>query len=338
MVKRVTIKDVAAKAAVSYQTVSKVLTGRLHVLPETENRIGMAAKELGYRPNSTARNLRTRRSRMLGYSWVPSQPNQANHVLDTFLTSMVMEAELASYHLLPSPYRERDTQMEVLRELIDTGKVDGFVISSVDYDDPRLTLLMERQFPFVAFGRSYPELDFPYVDVDGEAGVRTVTEHLLARGHRRIALLGRRGQSPVGSARVAGYRAAMQAAGVTIEPEWVVRGEGVFEFAYAATQTWLTGEPQRRPTAIVALEDSMAIGAMHAVRDAGLQVGEAVAVVGFDDTPAARYALPPLTSVRQPIREAGRKCVEMLLTLLDGRQPALRHVLLKPELVVRVSG
>src|SRR3989337_1939693 len=96
--KRVTIKDVAARAGVAYQTVSKVINGQVHVLPETEARIWDAARELGYKPNHNARNLRTQRSRMIGYSWVPIRPGQANHILDSFLTSMVAEAEAAGYH------------------------------------------------------------------------------------------------------------------------------------------------------------------------------------------------------------------------------------------------
>lgn len=337
MTKRITIKDVAAQAGVSYQTVSKVITGRLRVLPDTEARIWEAAKTLGYRPSSTARNLRTQRSRMIGYSWVPIQPNQANHILDLFLTSMVMEAELAGYHLLPFPYREGDALVEGYRELIDTGKVDGFVLSSVNYHDPRIHFLLAKQFPFVAFGRGDAQVDFPYVDVDGELGLRLATAHLLARGQRRIAALAWQADSRVGNERLDGYRAAMQTAGITIEPDWVARGEGTFEFGYAATQAWLSGAPERRPTGIVALNDTMAIGAMHAAQAYGLRVGADIAIAGFDDAPMAQYLLPPLTSIRQPIREAGRKCVEILVALLEGRLPPERQVLLQPELIVRES-
>ena len=167
----VTLKAVAAHAGVSYQTVSKVLNGQLQVSKETHQRIMEAVNELGYRPNQMARNMRAKRSYMIGYSWAQVPAGQVNHILDQFLTSMVLEAEAAGYHLLPFPFRDGEqAQVETYRELIDTGRVDGFVLSSVNYNDPRIPFLLERKFPFVAFGRSNPELDFPSVEVDNPDG------------------------------------------------------------------------------------------------------------------------------------------------------------------------
>jgi len=337
MTKRITIKDVAARARVSYQTVSKVMNQRTHVLPETEARIWEAARALGYTPHHAARNLRAQRTRMIGYSWVPARPGEVNSILDEFITSMVEEAEAAGYHLLPFPYREGDDQVNGYRELIDAGKVDGFVLSSVNYHDPRVRFLLERQFPFVAFGRSDPELDFPYVDVDGATGLRLITEHLIAQGHRRIAALAWPEDSRVGNDRMEGYFAALNAAGLAIDPDLIARGEGSFDFGREATERWLEWEGDRRPTGIVALNDAMAIGAMHAGQARGLMIGRDLAVVGFDDSPMAQYLSPPLMTVRQPIREVGRKCAELLVALLEGRTPLERQVLLRPELIVRAS-
>jgi DNA-binding LacI/PurR family transcriptional regulator len=337
MKKRISIKDVATRASVSYQTVSKVINGQIHVSPETADRIWEAAHQLGYQPHHNARNLRAQRSRMIGYSWAPSKPNQANHILDMFLTSMVEEAEAAGYHLLPFPYREGEAQVTGYRELIDSGRVDGFVISSVGYHDPRAHFLCEREFPFVAFGRPDPELDFPYVDVDNAAGMRQATEHLIAQGHRRIAALAWPENSRVGDERLGGYLAALKNAGLEVGPELIARVKGEFESALAATERWLAMAADRRPTGIVAFNDEMAIGAIHAGQKHGLSIGNELAIAGFDDAPMSQYLWPPLTTVRQPIREAGRKCVEMLVALLEGRELAERQVLLKPELIVRAS-
>jgi DNA-binding LacI/PurR family transcriptional regulator len=337
MTKRISLKDVAATAGVSYQTVSKVLNGQIHVLPETADRVWKAAHQLGYRPNHNARNLRSQRSGMIGYSWEPEQPNHANHILDIFLTSMVEEAEAAGYHLLPFPFRQGDNLIDGYRELIDAGRVDGFVISSVNYHDPRAEYLLERQFPFVAFGRSSPELDFPYVDVDGAAGLRIATEHLIARGHRRIAALAWPESSRVGSDRFEGYRAALDQAGLPLDPALIVREEGTFANARAATERWLTLADSRRPTGIVAFTDTMAIGAVQAGQARGLHIGRDLAVVGFDDSPMAEYLSPPLTTVRQPIRAVGRKCVEMLVARLKGQTLPEKKVLVDPELIVRAT-
>lgn len=337
MDKRITIKDVAAKAGVAYQTVSKVINGRVHVLPETEARIWDAARELSYKPNHNARNLRAQRSRMIGYSWSSSETEQPNHILHMFLTSMVSEAEAAGYHLLPFPYREGDEQVAGYRELIDTGKVDGFVLSSVNYHDPRVRFLLERNFPFVAFGRSDPSLEFPYVDIDGAMGLRLATEHLLGRGHRRIAVLAWPKTSRTGNDRLSGYLEALRSASLEVMPDLIAHGDWNFEFGYAATERWLAWSPEQRPTAIVAVSDIMAVGAIYAAQSRGLTIGRDLAVMGFDDVPMAQYLWPPLTSVHQPIREAGRKCVEILVALLEGQSPPDTHVLLPPTLIVRQS-
>jgi DNA-binding LacI/PurR family transcriptional regulator len=336
--KRVSIKDVAVRAGVSYQTVSKVLNGELKVSPATEARISASVKELGYRPHHSARTLRTQRSQMIGYSWSSSETEQLNHIVHMFLTGVVSEAEAAGHHVLPFPYRNGDDQVAGYRELIDAGRVDGFVLSSVMYDDPRIGFLLERGFPFVAFGRSGPTVDdFAYVDVDGAAGMRLATEHLLRLGHRCIAILAWSANTRVSDDRLSGYVQALEAAGLGVDPELIGRGESDFEAGYAATACWLKRSPGRRPTAVVAMTDLMAIGAMRAAHEHGLNVGREFAVAGFDDVPLAQYLQPALTSVRQPVRQAGHLCVDLLVALLTGLPVAQRHILLQPELVVRAS-
>jgi DNA-binding LacI/PurR family transcriptional regulator len=268
---------------------------------------------------------------------VTTSPEEINHILDLFLSSMIEEAEAAGYHLLPFPYREGDAQVRAYAELIDAGRVDGFVLSSVNYHDPRLSYLQERQFPFVAFGRGEPTIYFPYVDVDGAAGLRLATEHLLGLGHRRIGVLAWPAGSHVGDDRLSGYLDALRAAGLEPEPEWIVRGQGSFEVGREATAEWLARDPAQRPTGVVALNDALALGAFRAVQERGLLPGRDLSIVGFDDAPMALYVWPPLTSVRQPVRLAGRKCVEILVNLLEGQPPAATQVLLTPELVVRQS-
>lgn len=334
----VTLKAVAAHAGVSYQTVSKVLNGQLHVSEGTRQRIMNAVNELGYRPNQLARNMRAKRSHMIGYSWAQVPAGQVNQILDQFLTSMVLEAEAAGYHLLPFPFRDgQQAQVDDYRELIDTGRVDGFVLSSVNYNDPRIPFLLERKFPFVAFGRSNPDWDFPYVEVDNADGFCQAVEYLIARGHQRIAVIAWPEDSRVGNERMRGYFETMQAAGVEVKPTWIERGEGTFEFGREAASRFLDFPRLERPTAILTLNDTQAIGALHEARERGLEVGRDVAIVGFDDAPMSQYLFPPLTTVRQPIREAGLKCVEILVALMEGTKPQEEQILLKPQLIRRAS-
>jgi DNA-binding LacI/PurR family transcriptional regulator len=333
MPKRVTLKDVAKRAGVSYQTVSKVLRGQIQVTPEVRARIEAAAEELNYRPNITARNLRERSSHLIGYSWKPTPANQVNFILDEFQQSIVAAAERAGYHILLFPHRDNVD----IREPARIGRVDGFILSDLNYDDPRIPLLQELNFPFVAFGRSNEEWVFPYVDVDCRAGLRQATEHLISQGHQRIAILAWPENSRVGTARLNGYLEAMNAAGLKIDPAWIVRREGGYEYGYQATLELLNLPEERRPTAIATLVDEMAIGAMRAIKENGFVVGRDVAVTGFDDTPVAQYLEPGLTSLRQPVWEVGQHAVNLLVNLLKRETSEVQQILIPPQLIVRGS-
>lgn len=337
MPRQVTLKDVAVKAGVRPETVSKVVNRKAQVSAETETRIWQAIRELGYRPNVTARNLRTRQSRMIGYSWRPVPPDQFNPILDKFLQSMVEAAGHVGYHILPFPCPPDHAQVEAYQEMVDTNRVDGFVLSSTNIDDQRIAYLQKIGFPFVAFGRANEAWDFPFLDVDGTAGLHTATAHLLSLGHRRIAAIAWPEDSHTGTLRLQGYRQAMSAADLTIDPAWIARGQHSAAFGQSAAAGLLDLPAARRPTAIVALSDLMAIGAMNAIQDRGLEVGRDVAVIGFDDVPMAQYLRPPLTTLRQPVWEIGQQAIAMLLQLLNGKPPAERHVLIAPELVRRAS-
>jgi DNA-binding LacI/PurR family transcriptional regulator len=237
--------------------------------------------------------------------------------------------------VLTFPYPEPYDEVDVYREMAESGRVDGFVLPNTRFDDQRIRYLMEVGFPFVAFGRSNPEWDFPYVDVDGADGVGQAMTHLLDLGHQRIACLAWFETEPAGEHRLSGYYCALTAAGLPADRAWVVRMKNDYFQAYQATQTLLQLPSERRPTAVVALSDLMAIGVMNAAADAGLTVGRDLAVVGFDDAPVAGYLRPSLTSLRQPIREVGDTAVKMLVDLAQGGEPAQYQVLLKPCLIVR---
>lgn len=331
---RVTLKEVAARAGVSYQTVSKVLNNTAQVSKSTEERIHAAVRELGYRPNQIARSLRSLRSKKIGYSWQPTPQGEVNTILDQFLQSMAAAVLNAGYHILTFPYQAGDAWVAGYRELIDTNQVDGFVVSSVEYDDPRLVLLQERGFPFVAFGRSNPDWSFAWVDIDGGDGLEQVIEHLYDLGHTQIAVLAWPADSRVGNNRLEGMFTALERHGLDLPEAWLLRGEGSFEFGYQAVRDLLQNNTPR-PGAIVAFNDLMAIGAMRAVQELGLVVGRDVAITGFDDVPLSQYLHPSLTTVRQPIWQVGSLVIETLFKVLDGAPPQTH--LIRPELVIRES-
>ncbi len=335
--KRITLKDVAERAGVSYQTVSKVLAGQGSVSTETRARIQTVVRELGYRPNIRARNLRVQRSHLIGYSWQPEPPDLYNPILEKFLQSIIQSAEQQNHHILTFAWQQETDQLEEYHSLVQSGRVDGLILSSIDFNDRRVAYLMDLNFPFVAFGRANPEWDFAYIDVDGGTGLRQMTEYLLALGHRRIAVLAWLESSRTGEDRLQGYYRAMQQAGVSYEKGWIVHGENIVSAGYDGAGQFLQRPPAERPTALIGMSDTLAIGAMNAAHDLGLTVGRDVSISGFDDAPLSQYLQPPLTTVRQPIWEVGQRSIELLFQIMDDSAPAERQILLPPRLIIRQS-
>ena len=331
-----TIKDVAEAAGVSTATVSYVLNNTAPISEETRRRVMDAVGRLGYRPNITARNLRASESRIIGYAWHASDDRQQhNYILSSFIHHMATTAERHQYHLMTFTHKINNT-LGVYADLIETGRVDGFVVSDTNCNDERIRYLMDMHFPFVAFGRANPEWEFPYVDIDGIDGMRQVAEHLLQRGHQRIAYLGWPEGSVAGDFRFEGYRSTLEAAGC-FDSALALQGEDGVATGSALATRLLNLPKVQRPTAIVAVSDMLAIGAIQAVTSAGLQVGRDVAVTGFDNVPLVEHLNPPLTSVRQPIALVAQTLVQILLDILQDTPEHQTHVLIKPELVIRGS-
>jgi DNA-binding LacI/PurR family transcriptional regulator len=332
-----TIKDVAREAGVSIATVSYVLNDSGAVSETTRQRVLRAVERLGYRPSVIAKGLQARESRMIGYSWRPVPPDQFNPILEKFIHGMAEAAVRHNYHVLAFPATGLSDEIAPYREMVESNRVDGFILSNTNLDDRRVRYLLDAGFPFAAFGRANADWQFPWVDVDGADGVEQAVRHLVALGHRRIACLAWPEDSLTGRYRLTGYQAAMARAGLAVEESWVIRTGNFYRHAHQAARTWLALPADRRPTAVVALTDLMAIGVMNAAADAGLRVGQELAVVGFDDAPITGYLQPPLTSLRQPISEIGERVVTMLIDLVRGEAPSPAQVLLKPQLIVRDS-
>ncbi len=337
MAKNVTLKDVALRAGVSYQTVSKAIRNQIQITPEVRTRIQAAIEELGYHPNAAAQNLRTQSSHLIGYSWQQDSFNHSSPVLELFQHAIVESAEDFGYHILLFPQRAERNLHTTYAELVHARRVDGFILSSVEYNDPRIPIIERLHVPFVSFGRANESVSSPYVDVDGRAGIALVVRHLIEQGHQRIAVLAWPESSRVGGERLSGYWEAMAEADLPIDPKWVIRGKGEIDYGYESTQRLLELPEPRRPTAIVTMLDTTAIGVVQALDACGLEVGREVAVTGFDDMPVVHHFKPSLTTLRQPLWEVGRAVINLLIALLKEEQPARQQILLPPELIVRES-
>ncbi len=332
-----TLKDIAREAGVSYQTVSKVLHGKIQVTPEVRARVERVAEELGYRPNIRARSLRTQASQLIGFSWEVGSTDQMSPMTSSLLQSIVEASRARGYHVLLFPQPSGQDQQDTYRDLTRVGQVDGFVLSDVGYDDPRVPLLRKVEMPFVVFGRSTHNCRFPYVDVDSQQGIYQATWHLIAQGHRRIALLGWPETSRESNDRVAGYFQAVQEAGLPVGEAWIIRRPGGFEFGYSATCDLLDLDGAQRPTAIVAVFDLIAVGAMYALLKRGLWPGRDLALTGYGDLTINQYPFPGLTTLQVPIRQIGQQLVRVLMGLIHGQGPMKQQILIPPRLVIRES-
>ena len=337
---RVTLKDVAAEAGVSYQTVSKVINGKAQVAPETEERIRQVIRELKYRPNSAAQNLRNQASHQIGYAWHTGSSHDWHPIHEWFLHSMVEAAEAHNYFVtvFNSTRTVSESNISSYANLFARQKVDGFVVSGTTQDDPRIAYLIEEGIPFVAFGRSNEDWDFCWVDVDGRFGIAVVLAHLLEQGHCRIGFVScTRTSSMSGRYREEGYQQGLNDAGIEMDPDWLVCGVDSPQTGADGLHHYLTLPEASRPTAVICASDQIAMGAMYAAQEANLAVGQDIAITGYDDSFAAKFLYPPLTSVRQPIDIVGELVVKLLLQQIQGEPIKQKGILLKPELIIRQS-
>ncbi|HEY8285059.1 MAG TPA: substrate-binding domain-containing protein [Chloroflexota bacterium] len=329
----ITIRDVAALAGVSVSTVSYVINDSSLIKLDTRRKVRAAIQALGYRPNSTARNLKSSTTRMIGYAWHRVQDEvQRNPVLDRFLYEVAQAAESNGYHVLTfaqSAPQEEQSYVDLIR----TSRVDGFVLSDTSYHDPRIRRLLDLDIPFACFGRSNDDWDFPYADDDGEHGVGLVVDHLVAQGHTQIAMVGWLEGIVAGDARVRGYQEALRARGIDARPDLLARTPNDVPHAATAAEYLLSRVP--RPTAIICASDIGAIGVRLCLERSGILIGKDIAVAGYDDTPVAQAL--DLTSVHQKIDVIARSVTDLLIERIRGVPQDPRHLLVAPSLIARAS-
>ena len=329
-----TLADVAERAGVSRQTVSNAVNNPDLLRPDTLERVRQAIEEMGYSPNRAARNLRTRTSSLIGLRFAPAQEGTANALMDRFVHSLVEASDEAGYHVLLFSSDDEDTLVGY-DDLLRSTAVDAFVVTDTYLGNPQAVWLTEQRAPFVAFGRpwDHPDAEHSWVDVDGAAGTRLATEHLIARGHTRIAWIGWRKDSPIGEDRRSGWVATMREHGLSTTG-MASRVEETVQSGAEAAAVLLD---ESAPTAFVCASDTLAMGVLHTLWIRQLAPGRDVAVVGFDDSQVAQVYPVGLTSVRQPLEQLAVEVVRALEGLLAHPPVSGRGVLLTPTLAVRGS-
>jgi DNA-binding LacI/PurR family transcriptional regulator len=322
-VSKVTISTVAARAGVSRQTVSNVLNTPEVVREETRERVLEAIAALGYRVSQAARQMRTGRSRLIAVRIEPQRDGINGAVLDRFLHGLTDAAAPAGYRVMLYTATDDRDEIATFENLLTSYDLDAFVLTGTHPGDVRTTWLAEHEVPFVTFGRPWGAPDtHSWVDVDNAAGTVAATRHLLATGHRRIGYLGWPSGDGVSDDRRAGWASALADAGLPDTGPEVAVEDGIDTGAAAAAQLLPSVD------ALVCASDSLALGALRAVRESG----RPCAVTGFDDTAVAQAV--GLTSVNQPLTEVAARCIDLLAGVLD-HSAAPSQLLLQPSLVVR---
>jgi LacI family transcriptional regulator len=314
-------------------TVSRVINDSERVSPETRRRVEEAISELGYVPSRLARGLSRQRTGTLAVI-VPD-------VANPFFTAIVRAAEevarRADYQVILCDTRsDLSVERDVIEELI-SHRVEGMVIAPVsDRSATPLLRLAEFGVPFVLIDRTVPGVDCDVVLGDSSGGARQLVEHLISLGHRRIGFIVESDDVSTARDRRRGYEAALSATGIALDPALVVNASADPGGGLAGMTRLL--ELQERPTAVFTVNNLAAVGAIEAVRAAGLEVPDDVALVCFDDIEYASRLYPFLTAMEQPAQTFGTLGAQLLLERIEGRGPKRRHeVVLPGEFIIRKS-
>lgn len=333
--KRITVEEVAREAGLSAMTVSRVLNNQPNVSDKTRKRILETSRRLGYTPNQIAKSLVLRKTQTIGVV-VPE-------ITHSFFPEVIRGVEEVTYrlgyHLILMHSAEDARREEDAIRTLESKRVDGVLISVAQtVEDDRLYRQMARQgLRMVFFDRCVHGIGASCVSINDDESSRLITEHLLWHGYRRIAHLAGPSRVSIGKARLEGYRKALEASGIPVVDELIVESGFHEAGGYNAMCHMLDLPEERRPRAVVAINDPAAFGAMKAILERGLRIPEDVAIVGFSDDIRSELMQPPLTTVRQPAYEVGKRAAQQLFAEIEGTHEPADRITVKAELVLRRS-
>jgi LacI family transcriptional regulator len=315
--------------------VSRALAGYAEVKEETRTRVRAAAQSLGYAPNPAARRLAMGKAGAVGVVLPLPIGRFADPFFSELLVGIGERLRRDDLDLIVTAAPAGAEELRAYRHLVEGRRVDGVIVARTRCRDARIDYLLERGFPFVAHGRTDGDCTFSYLDLDSAAAFRQAVARLVEFGHRRIALINGPAELYLSRLRQSGYAAGLADAGIGVDPLLAAEGDlGERSGLVAAARLLDLPDP---PTAILASNDPMAIGALRAVRQAGLRVPGDVSVIGYDDLPMAGFTEPPLTTFAQPVRDTGGELVDLLLAQLRGDAAEPAHIVRQPVLMVRAS-
>ena len=331
----VTLKDIAQRVGKSVTTVSRALHDYDDVSPKTKAEVRSIADELGYMPNIQAQRLQKQRTDTIGFIMPTFGPRFSDPFFSEFLAGIGNQAANMGFDLLVSTCPPGTMELQVYQKNVRSPRVDGFIIVRTRQQDQRIKFLSQMKIPFVSFGRMLGQNDYTYVDEDGEYGMKLITCHLAELGHTRIAYLDAPSHFMFAHYRRQGFLDGLKENQIEFDEELMVTGDMTQRAGFQlASELLVLPEP---PTAIVACNDLMALGAISAAQQLGLEVGKDLAITGFDNIPLAEHCHPPLTTVHQPIYQIGELVCEMLIKQIRAEPLEQKQIILQPSLMVRRS-
>jgi LacI family transcriptional regulator len=332
--RRPTIDDVARLAGVSIKTVSRVFNREPNVRGKTRDKVVAAAETLNYQPNLSARQLASNRTFLVGMLYDNPNPENENDYVTAVQSGSLQACREHGYNLLINPCRANSP--DLTREVVGLHRqVDGFIVLQPLSDLQSLNeLLLENGIACVRVSQR-PFDGFPWISVGDEHAADEMTEYLLQLGHRRIGFIVGHPEHGQSHDRLAGHCRALKRHGIDCSGDLIEQGRFDYESGRSCARNLLSSTTP--PTAIFASNDPMAMGVLSAAHEMGFDVPGKLSVAGFDDSPMARHAWPPLTTVRQPIAEVARLATEELMKRLHGGSESDSHHCLQAELVRRAS-
>lgn len=333
MEKPATIKDIAKQLNISLSTVSRALRNAADVNIDTRNAVKALSEELNYQPNRLALSLRQKQTHTIGVI-VPN----LDYVLSMMVRGIDEVALEAGYTVMVCQSNE-----SFGREILNTCRlldslVDGFIISvsSETKSFEHFKKIQDRNIPMVVFDRVTPDLVAPSVRIDNEEGGFIATEHLLEQGFKRIAVLAGPKNLGVSNKRVEGYLNALKKHHIKREESLIIHCDFNQDYAYFATLELLV--MKNRPDAIFTISDRMAIGAMLAIKEKGLQMPQDIGLVGFNNEPVVSLVTPQISSVEMPCFELGKSAAKLFIETMHHKEDMNTvEQVLKPKLFIRSS-
>ena len=330
-----TLEDVAKQAGVSRSTVSRVVNESPDVRENVRRRVLDVIQATGYQPHAAARALASQRSWTIGLLLPQSVSSFFTDPYYPHLTKGIAQAcNQHEYTLALFLVGTQEDEEKIVPRLSRKGLLDGVIVQAGHHGDQQIIgRMVDMKIPMVVAGRPFRSDNLSYIDIDNVSAAANAVRHLIRLGYQRIATITGPTNSTAGLDRKAGYLQALKERGRTTQESLIVEGDFTESGGYAAMQRLLPAKPD----AVFAASDIMAIGAMRAVREAGLKVPDDIAFVGFDDLPISTLANVQLTTVRQPVVQFGVKAVEILIEQIEGGNTTPRRTILDTELVIRES-